>query len=196
MQFDHLVPAIVAGVLSAQLALFSGGARAADGDPLAELKRPGRLLLLPHARAPGTGDPAHFKPHVCRTQRNLDAAGRKQAVRLGERLRAVGVARAKIYSSQWCRCLETARLLKLGPVNELPALDALSDRPEERQRQIDALRNFLAGLPRDGGVPVIMVTHPGVVGALAGGHAASAGGVILALDGSRVPRAVAEVELK
>jgi broad specificity phosphatase PhoE len=196
MQFGNLVPAIVAGMLSAQLALFSGGARAANGDPLVELKRPGRVLLLPHAHAPGTGDPAHFKPHVCRTQRNLDAAGRKQAARLGERLRAAGVSRAKIYSSRWCRCLETARLLKLGPVNELPALDALSDRPEQRQRQIDALRDFLAGLPRDSGVPVIMVTHPGVIGALTGTNAASAGGVIFALDGSRVPRAVAEVKLR
>ena len=196
MQLGNLVPAIVAGVLSAQLALFSSAARATDSDPLAELKRPGRVLLLPHAHAPGTGDPAQFKPHVCRTQRNLDAAGRKQAARLGERLRAAGVARAKIYSSQWCRCLETARLLKLGPVNELPALDALSERPEERQRQIDALRNFLAGLPRDGGVPFIMVTHPAVIGVLTGGGAAPAAGVILALDGSRVPRAVAEIKFK
>ncbi|HXZ93610.1 MAG TPA: histidine phosphatase family protein [Burkholderiales bacterium] len=195
MQFGNLVPAIVAGVLSAQLAFYSGAARATGSDPLAELKRSGRVLVLPHAHAPGTGDPAHFKPHVCRTQRNLDAAGRKQAAQLGEHLRAAGVTHAKIYSSQWCRCLDTAKLLKLGPVSELPALNASPDRPEDRARDIDALRNFLAALPRDGG-PVIMVTHPDTVRALSGGNAASAGGVILALDGSRVPRVVAEIKFK
>ena len=195
MQLGNLAPAIVAGVLSAQLAFYCGAARATDSDPLAELKRPGRVLVLPHAHAPGTGDPAHFKPHDCRTQRNLDTAGRKQAARLGERLRAAGVAHAKIYSSQWCRCLDTAKLLKLGPVSELPALNASPDRPEDRTRNLDALRNFLAALPRDGG-PVIMVTHPDTVRALSGGNAAQAGGVILALDGSRVPRVVAEIKFK
>jgi len=193
MQVGNLVPAIVAGVLSAQLALFSGKARAADSEPLAELKRPGRVLVLVHAHAPGSGDPARFKLHDCRSQRNLDAAGRKQAARLGERLRAAGVAHAKIYSSQWCRCLETAKLLKLGPASELPALNAIPGRPDEREPHIDALRDFLAALPRDGG-PVIMVTHPETVGALAGGYRAPATGLILRLDGSRVPRVVAEIK--
>jgi phosphohistidine phosphatase SixA len=195
MQLGNLIPTIVAGVLSAQLALFSGKARASDPDPLAELERPGRVLVLAHAHAPGTGDPARFKLHDCRTQRNLDAAGRKQAAQLGERLRAAGVAHAKIYSSQWCRCLETAKLLKLGPVSELPALNAFPDRPQDRERDVDALRNFLAALPRDGG-PVIMVTHPETVGALTGGYGASVAGVILKLDGSRVPRVIAGIKAK
>ncbi len=193
MQLPAIVTSLFAGILTVQLALVAGAARAAEAEPLAELARPGRVLLLRHANAPGIGDPANFKLHDCRTQRSLDAAGRKQAARLGERLRAAGVVRAKVYSSQWCRCLETARLLKVGAVHELPALNSFFDRPEDRERNVSALRGFLAGLPQNG-PPVVLVTHQATITALTGGHTASGGGVILKLDGSRVPRAVAEIE--
>jgi len=193
MQFPAIVASLFAGILTAQLALVAGAVRAAEAEPLAELARPGRVLVLRHAHAPGIGDPAHFKLHECRTQRNLDAAGRKQAARLGERMRAAGVVRARVYSSQWCRCLETARLLKVGSVNELPALNSFFDRPEDREHNVRALRDFLAALPRDG-PPVVLVTHHVTIIALTGGHAASGGGVILKLDGSRVPRVVGELE--
>ena len=69
-----------------------------------------------HALAPGGGDPSGFVLEDCSTQRNLDAVGRKQATDVGARLAAVfaehGVPlRADIYSSQWCRCDETAELI-------------------------------------------------------------------------------------
>jgi phosphohistidine phosphatase SixA len=193
MQIPAIVTSLFAGVLTLQLALVAGAARATEAEPLAELARPGRVLVLRHANAPGIGDPANFKLHDCRTQRNLDAAGRRQAARLGERMRAAGVVRAKVYSSQWCRCLDTARLLKVGSVNELPALNSFFDRPGDRERNVRALRAFLAGLPKDG-PPVVLVTHQVTITALTGGHAASGGGVILKLDGSRVPRVVGEIE--
>lgn len=110
-------------------------------------------------------------------------------------MRAAGVLRARVYSSQWCRCLDTARLLKVGAVHELPALNSFFDRPADRERNVSALRDFLAGLPKDGS-PVVLVTHQVTIAALTGGHAASAGGVILKLDGSRVPRVVGEVDEK
>jgi len=197
MKLATLVASVFAiVVLSAQLALFAGAARAADSDPFAELARPGRVLLLRHANAPGVGDPQNFKLHDCRTQRNLDAAGREQAVQLGEHLRAAGIVRAKIYSSQWCRCLETARLLNLGSVHELPALNSFFDRPQDRERNLSALRDFIAGLPIDG-PPVVLVTHRATIAALTGVPAASsAGGVILRLDHSRVPQVVAAIGKK
>jgi hypothetical protein len=40
---------------------------AADIVPLAELARSGRVLLLRHAYAPGTGDPAQFRLDDCAT---------------------------------------------------------------------------------------------------------------------------------
>lgn len=181
-----------AGSIAVALALFAGCALAAEPLPLAELAKPGRVLMLRHANAPGTGDPANFKPGDCSTQRNLDAAGRAQAAQLGERLAKAGVTRAKIYSSQWCRCLETARLLKLGPVSELPALNSFFGRQQERDATLAALREFLAGLPVDG-PPVVLVTHQFTINAFTGQGTASGGGTVFELNRSGAPRAMGEV---
>jgi len=190
----NLAESLVAGFLTLQLALLAGASRAAESDPLAELARPGRLLLLRHANAPGIGDPADFALGDCRSQRTLDAAGRAQAVRLGERMRAARVARAVVCSSQWCRCLETAQLLGLGEVIELPALNSFFAQPRERGLRAATLRAFLAALPADG-PSVVLVTHQVVITALTGGYAASAGGMLLRLNGTVKPRLLGEIEL-
>ena len=176
---------------AAALALLAGPALAAGPLPLGELAKPGRVLMLRHALAPGTGDPAGFRLGDCATQRNLDGAGRAQAVKLGEQLARAGISRARVYSSQWCRCLDTARLLNLGAVTELPALNSFFDRPQEREPNISALRAFLAKLPADG-PPVVLVTHQVTVSALTGVYPASGGGVLLQLDGSPTPRILGE----
>ncbi len=54
--------------------LASDGAWAAAAAPLAELVKPGRVLMLRHANAPGNGDPPGFRLDDCTTQRNLDQA--------------------------------------------------------------------------------------------------------------------------
>jgi len=188
----NLAASLVAGFLTIQLALLTGASRAAEeSDPLAELARPGRLLLLRHANAPGIGDPAGFTLSDWRSQRNLDALGRAQAARLGVRLRSAGVARAAIYSSQWCRCIETAQLLGLGEVTELPALNSFFGQPHERGRRAAMLRGFLAALPSNG-PPVVLVTHQVVITALTGGYAAASGGMLLRLNGTSAPRVLGE----
>jgi phosphohistidine phosphatase SixA len=184
----------VAGTLAAAtLVLFGFAAQAADPLPLAELAKPGRVLMLRHANAPGTGDPPNFKLGDCATQRNLDAAGRAQAAKLGERLATAGIARAKVYSSQWCRCLDTARLLKLGPVSELPALNSFYGRMQDRDATLATLRAFLAGLPADG-LPVVLVTHQFTINAFTGQSTVSGGGTVFAVNGSGAPRALGEIE--
>ena len=154
--------------------------------PLSELAKPGRVLMLRHARAPGFGDPPNFVIGDCSTQRNLDASGRAQARQLGTRLRAVGLTNARVFSSQWCRALETARLLDLGPVESLPALNSFFGRPDDRERTLDALRTFLARLPVDG-QPVILVTHQVVVSAFTEATPPSGGGSVFQIDGTRTP---------
>lgn len=178
---------------AATLVSFSLAVHAAGPVPPAELAKPGRVLMLRHANAPGTGDPPHFRVGDCSTQRNLDAAGRAQAAALGERLARAGVARARVYSSQWCRCLETARLLKLGPVMALPALNSFHGRPQDRDANLAALRAFLAGLPVDG-PPVVLVTHQVTISAFTGEGIASGGGTVFELDGSGAPRVLGGLE--
>lgn len=177
-------------VLCAALPLASPAhANPQDERALAELARPGSVLIMRHASAPGFGDPAEFTLGDCATQRNLDAAGREQARALGSRLRAAGIGRARVYSSQWCRCLETARLLGVGEVEPLPALNSFFGRPEERERKLAAVRAFLAALPADGG-PVVLVTHQVTVSGITGRGVASGGGYVLRRDASGEPQVV------
>lgn len=103
------------------------------------LEMEGAVVMIRHAIAPGTGDPESFKLGDCTTQRNLSAAGRAQAVRIGDLFRANGINEARVYSSQWCRCLDTARLMALGPVEELAAINSFFrdfDRQDSQTRQL------------------------------------------------------------
>ena len=131
----------------------------------------GHVALLRHAIAPGTGDPSEFAIGDCGTQRNLSDEGREQAGRIGARFRENGIETARIFSSQWCRCLETARLLGLGPVEELPILNSFFQRPERRNRQTQALEAWLASQNLDG--PLVLVTHQVNITALTGVYPAS-----------------------
>ena len=168
-------------------------ATAATADSFELLAHPGHVLLLRHANAPGVGDPAGMKLSDCSTQRNLDEAGRKQARELGQRLRAAGVTNARVYTSELCRCRETARLLDIGTVEALPALNSTVGRTEqERTTQMKALRAFMERLPRQGG-PVVLVTHQVVITALTDNFPASGGGVILQLSPNGGFERVAEV---
>lgn len=158
-------------------------AHAADPDALAErFRRGGHVLMLRHAHAPGSGDPPHFQLGDCTTQRNLNARGRDQARRIGRWLRSRGIHRARVYSSQWCRCLETADLLELGPVLALPALNSFYERPADREPNLEALRDFLARQPADG-EPLVLVTHYVTIAGLTGVAVSSAEGVLLELTG-------------
>ena len=121
------------------------------------LNVPGHVVLMRHALAPGTGDPSNFALSDCRTQRNLSKAGRDQAVRIGQRLRALGLQAADVYSSQWCRCLDTARLLGLGEVKELSELNSFFGRPGEREPSLKALRQWLSRTTFE--TTAVLVTH-------------------------------------
>ncbi len=155
---------------------------------LRRLNDGGYAVMLRHALAPGIGDPSGFELADCSTQRNLDATGREQARRIGAQFRAAGVTRAAVYSSQWCRCLETARLLDLGSVSELPVLNSFYERPQDRDPNIQALRAFLKSLPIDG-EPVFLVTHQVTISAITGSGAASGEAVILKLQSEGEPLA-------
>lgn len=166
--------------------LFAGSASMSWANDPNKVDPKGLIVLMRHAEAPGVGDPPNFQLRDCATQRNLNANGREQARRIGDRLRRLAIQRATVYSSQWCRCLETARLLDVGPVQELPALNSFFNRQEEREAQIASLRAFLAALPTKG-EPVVLVTHQVVVTALTGVYPASGEAVLLRANGTGQP---------
>lgn len=157
------------------------------------LKGGGRILMLRHALAPGTGDPPDFKIGDCRTQRNLDARGREEARTIGAWLRARGITKARVYSSQWCRCLETADLLDLGPVTPLPALNSFFERPQEREMRLSALRDFITRQPTDGDL-IILVTHFVTIAGITGEGVSSGWGVLLELSAANAPRVAGRLD--
>jgi broad specificity phosphatase PhoE len=121
------------------------------------------VALIRHGHTPpGEGDPPGFKIDECATQRNLDDKGRAQAKALGEAFRRQGVPVAKVLSSPWCRCLETARLMALGPVDNTWAV-AASERSPER---LAALKQIVAGWRGPG--TLVVVTHALTIRALVG----------------------------
>ena len=74
------------------------------------LKVGGKLIFIRHAYAPGGGDPANFNIHDCSTQRNLSESGRIQSRKIGNFFTENKIKIEKVYSSEWCRCEETASL--------------------------------------------------------------------------------------
>jgi len=115
------------------------------------------FAIMRHAIAPGTGDPANFKIGDCSTQRNLSQEGRRQAVAIGRRFRSNGMEKARVLSSQWCRCLETAKLLALGPVEPLSALNSFFQQFEQETQQTEQLKAWLD--KQDFAEPLVLVTH-------------------------------------
>jgi phosphohistidine phosphatase SixA len=140
----------------------------------------GTVIFLRHALAPGNGDPANFNLKDCATQRNLDETGRMQARGIGKRIAAANLDLAGVYSSEWCRCLETALLLDLGPVTPFSGLNSFYENHAPRDATLAELQARLSSLPRDG-APVIMVTHYVTIQAITNVAVPSGGAVLFDL---------------
>ena len=118
------------------------------------------VLLMRHADAPGYGDPQNYQISQCSSQRNLGDSGRKQAKRIGEWLANQEIQQAKIYSSPWCRCVDTATLLNKGAVKKEVSLGSFFDDMSQAKRQTDELTKLIAAERRQyPNMPIIMVTH-------------------------------------
>ena len=139
----------------------------------------GNVIFLRHALAPGfdaNGEPDKFKIDDCSTQRNLNSIGRKQATMIGEKFIEKGIRFKKIYSSQWCRCLETAELLKLGEVTPESSLNSGFKGIFKKEISLSKLRKFLKTLINEKKI-FLMVSHYGTISAMTGINVDS-GGVV------------------
>lgn len=130
------------------------------------LREGGCVVLMRHAQTEaGVGDPPGFTLGQCRTQRNLSAAGREQARRVGERMRREGVAIASVRSSAWCRCVDTAQLA-FGTHAVWPALNSIFQGQGDADAQTREVLTATAGLraPENWA----LVTHQVNISALTG----------------------------
>jgi broad specificity phosphatase PhoE len=126
--------------LVASAALCSGIAQANDA-ALDALKKGGHVLLMRHAQTvSGIGDPPEFKLGECKTQRNLSQEGRDAAKALGDRLRSAGVKFDAVYSSAWCRCVDTAQLVMRSP-EVFAALNSTFSNAADAPLRAETVRN-------------------------------------------------------
>ena len=123
------------------------------------------VIFMRHALAPGFGDPAGFELGDCSTQRNLDANGRSQAKLIGRKLLTSGIHFREILSSEWCRCRETASLLKIGKWQVFSGLNSFFQNYADKDETLDILNSKLNQM--DGGV-TLMVSHQIVIRTITG----------------------------
>lgn len=166
--------------------------RAEDFD-LAKLKQGGYVVLLRHVIAGGS-DSDDFELTDCRTQRQVGASGRKQGAALAARFRAAGITQAEVRSSQWCRALQTAELLELGPVAEEPSLNYYHWKLGSEDAMNERLRAYLADLEAPpAGPPLVLVSHSTAFTVMGLEAPKSGGGLVLKPNGTAKPAVVGEI---
>ncbi len=151
----------------------------ADDSLLPRLRAGGCVVAFRHATAPGTYDPPGMRLGECSTQRNLSDEGRAQARRIGAWFSARQLAPARVRSSPWCRCVDTAQLA-FGAVEPWAALGSPRAGTEETNaRSLAELRAALSEAGRQRGRFEVWVTHMFVLNDLAGASTASGEGLVL-----------------
>ena len=137
------------------------GADDADSASLWHKLRSGNyVLLVRHAATEGgAADPPGFRLADCSTQRNLSAEGRDEAHKLGERIRAEKVPIAKVFTSPWCRCRDTATIA-FGRAEEWDALASVFEYPDREREYTEKVKKRVGTYAwhKPGG-NVVMVTH-------------------------------------
>ena len=124
------------------------------------------FAMMRHALALGFGDPDNFELRDCSTQRNLSPEGFKQSARIGQRFKGAGIKEARVITSQWCRCIDTANALDIGKPEELPAINSFFATPERKALQTESLKAWLR--KQDLTKPLILVSHQVNMTALTG----------------------------
>ncbi|WP_455198452.1 histidine phosphatase family protein [Kaarinaea lacus] len=147
------------------LALFSAftyGSAVADIDNaslLEKLRQGGYVVLMRHAFT----DFSQFDTHPvnvedCETQRNLSSAGREQSVTIGKAIRTLAIPVGNVFSSQFCRCIDTAELA-FGKHEARVRLSSFMQVPEEeKQRRVNYIKELLGTSPRPN-TNTFLVTH-------------------------------------
>jgi len=123
-----------------------------------ELKNGNKLIFIRHAYAPGGGDPENFNINDCTTQRNLSESGKIQAKKIGDFFINNQIPFDEVYSSEWCRCKDTA-LIAFKKLKIKIFLNSFFSHKfsKNKKKQIKNLKKFV--LNSKDSKNIIFVTH-------------------------------------
>jgi phosphohistidine phosphatase SixA len=142
----------------------------------------GYVVLLRHAQTvAGTGDPPGFRLNDCATQRNLSEVGREQAMRIGQTFKEQNISVVQVLSSQYCRCLDTAKLMNVGTVEPAPMLNSIFEDRSTADLQKQEVNQQILNHRGKTGV-IVMVTHYANISAISGVAPQSGDAVVLQAD--------------
>jgi len=125
------------------------------------MKQGGYVIVLRHGATNANQadtDPLH-RENIA-SQRLLSAQGREVATRVGDSFRKLGIPLGKVYSSEFNRATETAKLVSGMGVTTTPDLTegGLVVSPAENARRAKALKTMASTTP-DAGANTLIVTH-------------------------------------
>jgi broad specificity phosphatase PhoE len=157
----------------------------------ADLAKGGYVILLRHTTTvPGVGDPPGFRLDDCSTQRNLSDQGRAEARRWRAMVIKHRIPIAHVYTSQWCRCIDTANLAfaatsKSAAPETWPALNSFFDSPANEPQQTADVKSRLAKM-KTRGQNIVLVTHQVNISAISSEAPAMGEAIVMAVnrDGS------------
>ena len=131
----------------------------ASGSAWSLLEEGSKIVFIRHAYAPGGGDPDNFAIEDCSTQRNLNQQGIDQSISMGQEFSKRNIPIQQVYSSQWCRCKDTASFA-FGDYQELNSLNSTfeGEYRQNHQRQMNELKAMIASWDDTEG-NLILVTH-------------------------------------
>ncbi len=131
------------------------------GKLVSAMKQGGYVIVLRHgATNPNQADTDPLHRDNIASQRLLSAQGREVATRVGDSFRTLGIPLGKVYSSEFNRATETAKLVSGESVTTTPDITegGLVVSPAENARRAKALKQMASATP-DGGVNTLIVTH-------------------------------------
>ena len=119
----------------------------------------------------------NFDINDCNTQRNLSNSGRKQAKNIGIFFKDNNIKIENVYSSEWCRCKETA-LIAFNKFENKNFLNSFfsSKFAKNKDLQIQNLRKFIKDF--NGDENLIFVTHYIVISELLN-YSSSTGEIVI-----------------
>ena len=149
-----------------------------------ELQKGGKLIFIRHAYAPGGGDPDNFDINDCATQRNLSDIGRAQSQKIGNFFEKNKILIGKVYSSEWCRCKETASIaFKKYETKSFLNSFFSAKFANNRKKQINDFDKFLSTWDKDQNL--IFVTHYVVISEILD-YAPSSGEIVISDNSLKV----------